>query len=104
MGMQFHGLADHVGYLLEAAVIHIIQRLQDAALYRLQAVIYIGDSALFDDIRGILHEIFIKEFVEFPEISTIFHGGVNRVDFYNLPVRDFKKNELQSGQDTFSSK
>ena len=91
MGMQLHGFTYHVGDLLETAVIHIVKRLQDSALDRLQAVINIRDCPLFNDIRGILDEVFIKELVELPKISIIFHGGVNTVDFYNQAGKALKK-------------
>jgi hypothetical protein len=58
--------------------------LQDAALDRLQAVIDIRDRTLFDYIRSILDEVFIKELMEFSKISSFFHGVVATVDFYNL--------------------
>ena len=96
MGMQLHGLADHVGHLLEPAVIHIMQRLQDAALYRFQAVTHVRNGTLFDYIRGILHEIFIKKLMEFSKISNIFHGVVNRVDFYSMPCEEFEKKSMLS--------
>src|SRR5210317_661608 len=90
MGMQLHGLTDHVGYLLETAVIHIIQRLQNAALDRLQAVTHVRDGTLFNNIGGILHEILIKEFMEFSQIGSIVHGVVNRVNFSTLTSGEIK--------------
>jgi hypothetical protein len=81
MGVQFHGLADDVGHFLETAVIHVVQRLQDAALDRLQAVVYVGDRPLLDNIGGILNEVFVKEFMEFSQISSFFHGNVLSVEY-----------------------
>ena len=76
MGMQLHGFSDHIGNLLETAIIHIIQGLQNTTLNRLQAVTHVRDGTFFNYIGSILHEILIKEFMEFSEVSYIFHEMV----------------------------
>ena len=75
VGMEFHGFADHIGNLLEPAVVHVMQGLQNAALHRFQAVVNIGNRALLDDIRGILDEILVKESMEFAQLGVfgLFH-------------------------------
>ena len=73
MGVQLHGLPNHIGDLLKTAIIHIIQRLQNTTLNRLQAVTHVRDGTFFNDIRSILHKILIKEFMEFSKVCYIFH-------------------------------
>ena len=51
-----------------------MQGLENPSLNRFQPVVYIGNGALFNDIRGILDEIFIKEFMELAEVFRVFHG------------------------------
>ncbi len=33
MGVELHGLADHIGHLVKPAVIHIVQCLKNTALH-----------------------------------------------------------------------
>ena len=63
MGVQLHSLANDIGDLMVAAVIHIVQSLQEAALDRLQPVFDGGDRPLFYDIGSIFEEIGIEKFV-----------------------------------------
>ena len=74
MGMKLHGLPNHIGYFLKTAIIHIIQGLQNTTLNRLQAITHVRDGTFFNYIGSILHEVLVKELVEFSEISNIFHG------------------------------
>jgi len=60
MGMELHGLAHHIGHLVETAVVHVEQGLEDAALHRLQPVVDIGNGPLSDDIGGILKKILFE--------------------------------------------
>ena len=55
-GWILHGVADDVGDLDEAAVVLLVQRPQDAALHRLQAVRQVGDGAVADDVGGVVEE------------------------------------------------
>ena len=64
MGMELHGLTHYIGHLVEAAVIHIEQGLEDTPLYRLQAVMDVGNSPLPDNVGGVFKEILFKEVMQ----------------------------------------
>ena len=88
MGMQLHGLSDHIGNLLKTAIIHIIQRLQNTTLNRLKTITHVRDGTFFDYIGSILHEILIKEFMEFSKVSYyVFHEMAYKLDFYGLLIK-----------------
>ena len=55
--VELHRVADDVGDLVEAAVVHLGQRRQDAPLHRLEAVAQIGDRAVEDDVARVLDEV-----------------------------------------------
>ena len=58
MRVQLHGLADHVGDLVEAGRRRIVeQRVQHAPLHRLAAVAQVGDRAIQDGVAGVLEEV-----------------------------------------------
>jgi hypothetical protein len=48
--------ADDVGDLVEAAVVHFLQRVEDAALDGLEAVVDVRDGALEDDVAGVVEK------------------------------------------------
>ena len=60
----FHGVADDAGYFVEAAVVHFVHRVQDAALHRLEPVVDVGNGALFDDVGGVFDEVVFVEAVD----------------------------------------
>ena len=59
-----HGLAHHVGYLVELAVVHFEEGVQDAALDRFQTIIDVGDGPVLDHVRGVLDEVVLVELVD----------------------------------------
>ena len=69
MRVQFHGLADHVGHLVKTSVVHVVQGLQQAALYGLEAVIHIGNGTLSNDVGGVIEEVGIKQLVQFAALQ-----------------------------------
>ena len=54
--VELHRRADDVGDLVEAAVVHVPERVQDAALHRLQAVVDVRHRAVEDDVAGVVEE------------------------------------------------
>ena len=54
MRVLLHGLADDVGDLVVAAVVHFAHGVQNTALYRLETVFDGRHGALEDDVRGIV--------------------------------------------------
>lgn len=73
MWVELHGITNYIGHFVEPAIIHIMQGLQDAALHRFQAIGNVRDGAFFDDIRGIVHEVFIKELMQLAIIGETVH-------------------------------
>ena len=55
--MVLHGVADDVGDLGVAAVVLLPERVEDAALHRLEPVLDGGDGARADDVGGVLAEV-----------------------------------------------
>ena len=78
VGMEFHGLADHVGHLVETAVIHVVQGLQEPSLHRLEAVVDIGNGPFADDVGGVVEEIGVKQLMQFAALSLagLTHTGL----------------------------
>ena len=62
--MVLHRMADDIGDLDEAAVILVVQRPEDAALNRLQAVRQVGNGAVADDVGGVVEEAAVDATVE----------------------------------------
>ena len=54
--MVAHGGADDVGHLVVPAVVHFPQRVEDAALHRLEAVVDVGHGPVEDDVAGVVEE------------------------------------------------
>lgn len=48
-----HGVADHVGDLVVAPVVQLLERVQDATLHRLEAVVERRDRAVENDVGGV---------------------------------------------------
>ena len=74
MGMEFHRLTYDVCDLAELAVIHCHHGVEDAPLYRFQAVLYIGNRAVLDDIGCVFKKILVKQGFQVLHLSqkTIF--------------------------------
>jgi hypothetical protein len=51
-----HGVADDVGHFVEAPVVLLLQRMEDAALDRLEPVVDVGDGALEDDVARVVQK------------------------------------------------
>jgi len=62
--MQLHRLPHHIGDLVEPAVLHVEQGLQNPALHRLQPVMDIGNGPLPDDIGRVFQKILLKELLK----------------------------------------
>ena len=54
--MILHRVADHVRDLVVAAVVQLVQRVHDAPLHRLQAVVDVRHRALEDDVARVVEE------------------------------------------------
>ena len=76
--VQLHGFADHVGHLVEAAVVHVGERLQDAPLHRLEAVVGVRDGPLADDVGGVVEEIGVEQLVQLAALALagLAHTGL----------------------------
>ena len=61
MRVILHTLADDIGHLVEALVVHLMQRMQDPPLHRLQPIIKMRNRPLLDGIRGVLDVILVVE-------------------------------------------
>jgi hypothetical protein len=64
MGMELHRVADHVGDLMEATVVHLEERVEDAALDGLETVVEIGDRAVEDEVARVLDEVILHQRLE----------------------------------------
>ena len=78
MWMELHGLANDISDLVKAAILHIEQGLEDAALDRFQTIFNGGNGALPDDIGGVFKKIFIKELVKFARDCVHTFGAQER--------------------------
>ena len=56
VGVKLHGISNHVRHLHEPSVVDAMQRPQNAALDRLEAVGQGGDGAIANDIGGVFEE------------------------------------------------
>ncbi len=77
--MELHGVAHDVGDLDEAAVVVLVQRIENAALDGLESVLDLGDGAVADDIGGVLQKIAVHEAVQ-GAVAEVFlvHGRGGR--------------------------
>jgi hypothetical protein len=74
----FHRLSDDVSDLVEAAVVHALHGVEDAALDGFQAVIQVGDGALEDDVAGVVEEpvtIHFAHVIEPERGAVVAEGG-----------------------------
>ena len=61
VGMKLHGVADDVGHLMVAAVVHAFHGMQNAPLYRFQPVEQSGYGAFHNNVRGIIQKpVFVQ--------------------------------------------
>ena len=70
MRVILHRVADHVGHLVEPAVVHLPQAVQDATLHRLQSVVLVRDGALEDDVTRVVEEVVV---VHPPNGNNVLH-------------------------------
>ena len=71
VGVQLHGLADDVGHLVELAVVHLVQGVEDAPLHRLAAVPQVGDGPVDDDVARVLEEVLLHQGLELAHGSSL---------------------------------
>lgn len=64
-----HGVTDHVGHLVVAAVFQLAHGVEDTALHRLEAVIGVWHSALQNHVAGVVEEPVAKHVVDVPGIG-----------------------------------
>ena len=76
--MVLHGVADDVGHLDEPAIVLLVQRPEDAALDRLEAVRQVGDGAVADDVGGVIEEAAVDAAVERQSILPGTKGWARR--------------------------
>ncbi len=63
VGMVLHGVAHHVGHLVETSVVGFLEGVEDAALDGFESVIDVRDRALEDDIGSVIQEPVAVHFV-----------------------------------------
>ena len=80
--MEAHAGADDVGHLVESAVIHFPQRVQDAALHRFQTIVEMGNGAIEDDVAGV---------VEKPVAIALRERGILGILDFRSPIFDFAR-------------
>ena len=61
MRMIAHGVTDDIRNLVEAAVIDLDHGVEDSSLYRLEAVLDVGDCPVLDDIGCVLDEVLTEK-------------------------------------------
>ena len=59
--VELHRLADDVGDLVEAPVVHGVHGGQDAPLHGFEAVAQVGDRPVHDHVAGVLEEVALHE-------------------------------------------
>ena len=70
--MVAHALAHHVGDLVELAVVHFEERVQDAPLHGLEPVVDVRDRAVLDDIGGVFEIVaFVEVFYRAPSDQVL---------------------------------
>ena len=62
--VELHRVADDVGHLVEAAVVHLEQRVHDPPLDGLQAVPQLRDRAVEDEVARVLDEVVLHQALE----------------------------------------
>ncbi len=78
MGVVLHALADDVGHLVELAVVHLGERVQDAPLHRLEPVVDVGNGPVLDDVGGVVEEIGVEQLVQLAVLALagLAHTGL----------------------------
>ena len=74
VGVIVHHVADDVGRLVGPAVVDLLERPEDAALDRLQAVVHVGDRPVLDDIRGVVQKIPVHHGPQIGVIAPLIDG------------------------------
>ena len=82
VGVILHRVADGIGHLVETAIVHLLQGVQDAALDRLQSVVEVRNRPLEDHIGGIIEEVLV---VHPLDADDLLHVGASSVIAF--PVR-----------------
>ena len=59
VGVVLHRVADDVGHLVETAVVHFTQAVQNAPLHGFQAVVLVRHCTLEDDVTGVVEEVVV---------------------------------------------
>jgi hypothetical protein len=62
-------VAHGVCHLVELAVFHFVERVEDAPLHGLQAVLDVGDGPVFYDVGSVFDEVFIEYLVDIGHYS-----------------------------------
>ena len=70
VGVVLHRVPDDVGHLVETAVVHLAQAVQDSALHRLQAVVLVRYGAFEDDVARVIEEVVV---VHPPNGNDVLH-------------------------------
>jgi len=61
VGVVLHAMAGYVGYFMKFPVVHLKQGVKYAPLDRFKPILKIGDSSVFNYIRSVFKEIFVKK-------------------------------------------
>ncbi|MPL58967.1 hypothetical protein SDC9_04513 [bioreactor metagenome] len=63
VGVVLHAMPDDIGHLVELAVVHFEEGVQNAPLDRLKPVLQIGDSPVLDDVGSVVEEVVVEDFL-----------------------------------------
>ena len=77
--MKVHRVADHVRRLVGAPVVDLVERPENAALHRLQAVVHIRNRAVLDDVARVLEEVLVHHFAEVLVAAAVADGRDRRL-------------------------
>ena len=81
--MQLHRVADHVGDLVEAPVVHPEERMEDAPLDRLQPVPQLRNRAIENEVARVLDEVILHQALELAHRWLSEHVRVERLSTMN---------------------
>jgi hypothetical protein len=61
VGMVLHAVPDHVGDLVEFAVVHLEEGVEDAPLHGLEPVLEVGYRPVLDDVGGVVEVVLVED-------------------------------------------
>ena len=76
VGVVLHRVADGIGHLVETAIVHLLQAVQDATLDRLQSVVQVRNRPLENDVRRIIEEVLVVHPLDADDLLHVGTGSV----------------------------